>query len=256
MTAEQERRSRRALYPALGFERYAAARAGQLSGGTLAKLNLSLALLPDPQVLLLDEPLARRFLADYGRNPVNLLMLVLVPAVFTGVAAGSLASAAKLLGGSGGTAVQDATAAWSAAFIAALAAYFQMRAARAADRRLVLAGLPAWRLAASRAVTGLALTVIASAAAVATLAARSGIADPGRVLTGTLLAAVRPPRCPARATAATSRRSSACRPTASPAVSPSWRRGRNSPAAAARRSLHADELAMPGLPRRRGGGRP
>ena len=53
-----ERRSRRELYAALGFERYAGTRAGQLSGGTLAKLNLALALLPDPEVLLLDEPYA------------------------------------------------------------------------------------------------------------------------------------------------------------------------------------------------------
>jgi ABC-type multidrug transport system ATPase subunit len=52
----QERRSRRDLYAALGFERYAATRAGQLSGGTLAKLNLGLSLLADPAVLLLDEP--------------------------------------------------------------------------------------------------------------------------------------------------------------------------------------------------------
>lgn len=58
MTPEQERSSRRGLYAALGFERYAATRAGQLSGGTLAKLNLGLALLPDPEVLLLDEPYA------------------------------------------------------------------------------------------------------------------------------------------------------------------------------------------------------
>jgi ABC-2 type transport system ATP-binding protein len=56
MTPQEERRSRRDLYAALGFERYAATRAGQLSGGTLAKLNLGLALLPDPAVLLLDEP--------------------------------------------------------------------------------------------------------------------------------------------------------------------------------------------------------
>ena len=54
----EERRSRCGLYAALGFERYAATRAGQLSGGTLSKLNLALALLPDPQVLLLDEPYA------------------------------------------------------------------------------------------------------------------------------------------------------------------------------------------------------
>ncbi len=56
MTPAQERHSRRGLYAALGFERYAATRAGQLSGGTLAKLNLGLALLADPAVLLLDEP--------------------------------------------------------------------------------------------------------------------------------------------------------------------------------------------------------
>jgi ABC-2 type transport system ATP-binding protein len=58
MTPERERSSRRGLYAALGFGRYAATRAGQLSGGTLAKLNLGLALLPDPEVLLLDEPYA------------------------------------------------------------------------------------------------------------------------------------------------------------------------------------------------------
>jgi len=50
--------SRQAIYDALGFARYAAARADQLSGGTLAKLNLGLALLPDPPLLLLDEPYA------------------------------------------------------------------------------------------------------------------------------------------------------------------------------------------------------
>lgn len=58
MSPEVERRSRRELYAALGFERYARTRADQLSGGTLAKLNLGLALLADPEVLLLDEPYA------------------------------------------------------------------------------------------------------------------------------------------------------------------------------------------------------
>lgn len=56
MTTAGRRRSADGLYEALGFERYAATRAGQLSGGTLAKLNLALALLADPAVLLLDEP--------------------------------------------------------------------------------------------------------------------------------------------------------------------------------------------------------
>src|SRR5215470_19186194 len=136
--------------------------------------------------------LVRRFLADYARNPVNLLMLVLVPAAFVAAAADSIAQIGKLLSGTSapGTAVQTVTAGWAAAFIAAIAAYFQVRAARAADRRLVLAGLPARWLAAARAVTGLVLAAIASAAALVTLAARTGIAHPERVLAGTFMFAV------------------------------------------------------------------
>ena len=48
----------RDLYATLGFERWRTARVEELSGGTRAKLNLALALLADPEVLLLDEPYA------------------------------------------------------------------------------------------------------------------------------------------------------------------------------------------------------
>jgi ABC-2 type transport system ATP-binding protein len=58
MTRPAAQASREAIYEALGFARYAHTRADQLSGGTLAKLNLGLALLADPPVLLLDEPYA------------------------------------------------------------------------------------------------------------------------------------------------------------------------------------------------------
>ncbi|MFE2547358.1 ABC transporter ATP-binding protein [Streptomyces sp. NPDC059355] len=44
------------LMAALRFTEYANTRAGVLSGGTRQKLNLTLALMHDPQVLLLDEP--------------------------------------------------------------------------------------------------------------------------------------------------------------------------------------------------------
>ena len=58
MSAQDDRENRAAIYDSLGFERFAATRADQLSGGTLAKLNLGLALLADPALLLLDEPYA------------------------------------------------------------------------------------------------------------------------------------------------------------------------------------------------------
>jgi hypothetical protein len=136
--------------------------------------------------------LVRRFLADYARNPVNLLMLVLVPAAFVAGAAGSLAQLARLLSGTvaPGADLPTVTAGWAAAFIAAIAAYFQVRGARAADRRLVQAGLPAGQLAAARALTGLALAVVASAAALVTLAARADIEHPGRVAAATFMFAV------------------------------------------------------------------
>jgi ABC-type multidrug transport system ATPase subunit len=46
------------LYDRLGFGRWRATQVAELSGGTRAKLNLALALLADPEVLLLDEPYA------------------------------------------------------------------------------------------------------------------------------------------------------------------------------------------------------
>jgi hypothetical protein len=67
----------------------------------------------------------RRFLADYARNPVNLLLLVLVPVVFVMIAAGSLVDAARLFGSVDATAVGTATAGWAAGFLSAVAMYFQ-----------------------------------------------------------------------------------------------------------------------------------
>ena len=52
------RASAEALYESLGFDRWRDIQVDELSGGTRAKLNLALALLADPGVLLLDEPYA------------------------------------------------------------------------------------------------------------------------------------------------------------------------------------------------------
>jgi hypothetical protein len=132
----------------------------------------------------------RRFLSDYFRNPVNVLLLVVVPTVFVVVVAGSMADAAKLLGGVGGPAVKTTAAGWAAAFLAGIAMYFQTAATRDTDRRLVIAGLPARRLVLARLATGSALAVLASTAALLALAVRTGIDHPARAVAGTLMFAV------------------------------------------------------------------
>lgn len=58
MDSAQVDQARQGLYEVLGFDKWANARVESLSGGTRAKLNLGLALLADPEVLLLDEPYA------------------------------------------------------------------------------------------------------------------------------------------------------------------------------------------------------
>ena len=132
--------------------------------------------------------LTRRFLTDYRRNPANLLFLVLVPVVFVIVAAGTMADAAALLGGvEGGAGIEVATAGWAAGFLAGIAMYFQVSAARQTDRRLVLAGLPRAQLVTARLAAGACLAVLATAAALTALAARTGIDDPLRTTLGTLM---------------------------------------------------------------------
>ncbi|HEY3338237.1 MAG TPA: ABC transporter permease, partial [Propionicimonas sp.] len=135
--------------------------------------------------------LVRRFLGDAARNRVNLVLLAVVPVAFVAVAAASLADAARLLGGrGGGVGFQSVTAGWAAAFLAGVAMYFQVSVSRASDRRLVLAGLQSRQLVSARLVTGGALAVLASAAALITLALGQGIADAPRVIIGTLLFAI------------------------------------------------------------------
>lgn len=132
----------------------------------------------------------RRFLTDYVRNPVNLLLLAVVPLVFVVVVAGAMADAAKLLGGPGGPAVETATAGWAAGFLAAIGMYFQTASTRDVDRRGVIAGLGPARMVAARLGTGLTLALLAAAIAVTALALRNGIDAPTRVVAGTMMFAV------------------------------------------------------------------
>lgn len=70
MSAEDVERARDELCDTLGFAEWRNTRVEELSWGTRAKLNLALALLPDPDLLLLDEPHAAhgRVAAVCGRG--------------------------------------------------------------------------------------------------------------------------------------------------------------------------------------------
>lgn len=134
--------------------------------------------------------LMRSFLTEAVRNRVTVSLLVVVPAVFVAVAGASIADAGELLGGQGGPQAETATAGWTAGFVAATAMYFQIRSARAADRRLVLAGLTPTRLVAARLASGAALALLATLASYTTLAIRFGVDHPGRIAAATLMFAV------------------------------------------------------------------
>lgn len=58
MTPEAINTSADSLYETLGFGNWRGTRVEELSGGTRAKLNLAIALLANPEILLLDEPYA------------------------------------------------------------------------------------------------------------------------------------------------------------------------------------------------------
>ena len=86
--------------------------------------------------------------------------------------------------------VGTASAGWAAGFLAGIAMYFQVAAARDADRALVLAGLPARRLVAARLSAGLGLAALAGTTALVALALRTGIDNPGRAIAGTVMSAL------------------------------------------------------------------
>lgn len=135
--------------------------------------------------------LLRRFLLEHTRDRATPVVLVLVPVVFVVGAAPALADAARLLGGTGSrAAVEVATAAWAAAFVAGVATYLQAVDSQVPDRRLALAGARLWQLAAARVLDRLVLSGVAAAVAVGTLILRIGVDQPVRVALGALLAAV------------------------------------------------------------------
>lgn len=135
--------------------------------------------------------LGRRAVVDYARRPLNLGLLVLVPAVLVWVWGGTLADFANLLGGTGDQRqVEAATAGWAAAALAGLAGFFQTVGGRGADRRLAGIVGRARPIVGGRLGASVLLALVAAAGGLVALAIRAGINDPVRATAATVLIAV------------------------------------------------------------------
>jgi hypothetical protein len=114
--------------------------------------------------------LTRRFMSEYVRRPLNVVLLVVVPVIFVILAAGAISDFASIVGF-----VDDPgllagpTAGWAATFLAGVAGFFHVLGSRDRDRRLSAAGMGATRITSARLVSGLLLAVVAAGSAVGAL---------------------------------------------------------------------------------------
>ncbi len=138
-----------------------------------------------------DLLLTRTFLTEFGRRPLNLVLLVVVPVLFVALTAGALADFAEAIGGIGDPELlAGPTAGWAAAFLAGVSGFFHVLGARAADSRLVVAGMSRTRVLVARMASGTVLALVAAVGALVALAVRTGISDPARAVGGTLMFAL------------------------------------------------------------------
>lgn len=131
-----------------------------------------------------------RWLTEYARRPLNVILLFAVPIVFVSLAAGVLSDFADILSDSAAMAdVEVATAAWSAAALAGVSGFFHVATSRDADRRLARAGSGSASVVASRMISAVVLAGAASAGSILALRLRSDLATDERVIVATMLSA-------------------------------------------------------------------
>ena len=132
-----------------------------------------------------------RYLTEYARRPLNLVLLVVVPVIFVALSAGAIADFARLLGGEASLGqLEAATAGWAAAFLAGVAGFFHVTGSRDPDRRLAGAGSNTARVVTARVASSTVLAAVASSGALLALAVRTDLTDPGRAVGATIMFAV------------------------------------------------------------------
>ena len=129
-----------------------------------------------------------RYLAEYARRPLNLVLLAAVPVVFVALSAGTIAEFARILGGDASLGQLEATTAgWAAAFLAGVAGFFHVTGSRSPDRRLAAAGSHTAPVVTARLVSAMLLATVAAAGALIALALRTDLADPVRAVGATFM---------------------------------------------------------------------
>ncbi len=132
-----------------------------------------------------------RYLSEYARRPLNLVLLAVVPVVFVSLSADAIADFARILGGEASIGqLEAATAGWAAAFLAGVTGFFHVTGSREPDRRLAAAGSATTKVVAARVASTLTLAAVASAGALIALAARADLTDPVRAVGATIMSAV------------------------------------------------------------------
>lgn len=119
------------------------------------------------------------FARESARDRLSIALLAVIPVWFVVIFSSVLGDFSAALGGT--LARQSAgalSAGWAAALLSGTLAFFQVTAGRTADRRLALAGRCAAQVAAARLAVCLLAALVASAAALATLALVSGVEHP------------------------------------------------------------------------------
>lgn len=132
-----------------------------------------------------------RYLTEYARRPLNLVLLAVVPVIFVSLSAGAIADFARILGGEASLGqLEAATAGWAAAFLAGVAGFFHVTGSRHPDRRLAAAGSNTARVVTARLLSSTVLAAVASAGALLALAVRTDLTDPGRAVGATVMFAL------------------------------------------------------------------
>jgi hypothetical protein len=124
-------------------------------------------------------PTSFAFTREQLRAPFTLILLIGIPAFFVFIFASVVGEFAEALGGTlagqGATAI---SAGWATAFLCGVLAFFQVSSSRGADRRFAAAGFGPGRVAVARIAASLAIGIVVSAVAFATLWLRVGIGHP------------------------------------------------------------------------------